>query len=46
MFLLPQGETMEGLNDEQPIKLGGIVKDDFEQLLRALLCRLVVYSQH
>jgi len=47
MFLLPQlGQTVEGLNDKRPIKLDGIAKDDFEQLLRVLLYRLVVYTQH
>lgn len=39
MFLLPQGETVEGLNDERPIKLDGIAMDEFEQLLRVLLYR-------
>ena len=46
MFLLPQGETVEGLNDERPVKLDGIAMDEFEQLLRVLLYRLVLaYTQ-
>ena len=30
MFLLPQGETVEGLNDERPIKLDGRIRTAVE----------------
>lgn len=43
MFFLPQGGTVEGLDDERPIKLDGITKDEFEQLLRVLLHRLATW---
>ncbi|KAI6143894.1 hypothetical protein BKA82DRAFT_948055 [Pisolithus tinctorius] len=41
MFSLPQGDgiVMEGSSDEIPIQLHGTSKDDFEQLLKALLHR-------
>ena len=45
MFLLPQGEIVEGLDDERPIKLDGIAKSDFEQLLKVLLFRLVFRTE-
>lgn len=39
MFALPQGdgEIVEGLSDEVPIRLYGVNKEDFEQLLKAFL---------
>ncbi|KAF9239119.1 hypothetical protein BU15DRAFT_62136 [Melanogaster broomeanus] len=39
MFLLPAGDLheVEGRNDEKPIRLEGIKKDEFEQLLKVLL---------
>ncbi|KAG6330948.1 hypothetical protein ID866_8141 [Astraeus odoratus] len=41
MFSLPQGDkdTVEGLRDEKPIRLDGVSKNDFEQLLKALFHR-------
>ncbi|KAG6328814.1 hypothetical protein ID866_10276 [Astraeus odoratus] len=41
MFSLPQGDqvTVEGLSDENPIRLDGVSKNDFEQLLKALFHR-------
>lgn len=41
MFALPQGdgEIVEGLSDEAPIRLYGVNKEDFEQLLKALFGR-------
>lgn len=42
MFLLPQGETVEGLTDANPVVLPGVSKEDFEQLLKALMCRSVI----
>ncbi|KAI6017446.1 hypothetical protein EDC04DRAFT_2608067 [Pisolithus marmoratus] len=41
MFSLPQGDNtvVEGLSDEHPIRIDGTRKDDFEQLLKALLHR-------
>ncbi|KAI6140400.1 hypothetical protein BKA82DRAFT_4178869 [Pisolithus tinctorius] len=41
MFSLPQGDgiVVEGSSDEIPIQLHGTSKDDFEQLLKALLHR-------
>ncbi|KAI6043412.1 hypothetical protein EDC04DRAFT_2891036 [Pisolithus marmoratus] len=41
MFLLPQlnSNVIEGLDDTRPVVLHGISKDDFECLLKALLCR-------
>ncbi|KAI6009572.1 hypothetical protein F5J12DRAFT_824261 [Pisolithus orientalis] len=41
MFSLPQGDgiIVEGSSDEIPIQLHGTSKDDFEQLLKALLHR-------
>ncbi|KAI6004922.1 hypothetical protein EDD15DRAFT_1025469 [Pisolithus albus] len=41
MFSLPQGSSgvVEGLSDENPIRIDGTSKDDFEQLLKALLHR-------
>ncbi|KAG6333533.1 hypothetical protein ID866_5558 [Astraeus odoratus] len=41
MFSIPQGDkaVVEGLCDENPIRLDGVTKDDFEQLLKALFCR-------
>ncbi|KAI6027170.1 hypothetical protein EDC04DRAFT_168221 [Pisolithus marmoratus] len=43
MFALPQGDgnNIEGLSDETPIRLLGVSKEDFEQLLKALF-----YRQH
>ncbi|KAI6046746.1 hypothetical protein EDC04DRAFT_1247808 [Pisolithus marmoratus] len=41
MFSLPQGDSivLEGSSDENPIRLLGTSKNDFEQLLNALLYR-------
>ncbi|KIO04197.1 hypothetical protein M404DRAFT_26410 [Pisolithus tinctorius Marx 270] len=41
MFLLPQpvNEMTEGQDDARPVVLHGVSKDDFECLLKALLCR-------
>ncbi|KAI5997633.1 hypothetical protein F5J12DRAFT_895761 [Pisolithus orientalis] len=41
MFLLPQSENemMEGQDDAGPVVLHGVSKDDFECLLKVLLCR-------
>ncbi|KAI6017442.1 hypothetical protein EDC04DRAFT_2902623 [Pisolithus marmoratus] len=41
MFSLPQGDNLvvEGLSDENPIRIDGTSKDDFVQLLKALLHR-------
>lgn len=43
MFLLPVGDSCvaEGRNDEDPIHLIGIQKDEFEQLLSVLFHRQV-----
>ncbi|KAI6046772.1 hypothetical protein EDC04DRAFT_1248639 [Pisolithus marmoratus] len=45
MFSLPQGDgiAVEGSSDENPIRLRGTSKNDFEQLLKSLLHRK--YSQ-
>ncbi|KAI6095252.1 hypothetical protein EV401DRAFT_2062470 [Pisolithus croceorrhizus] len=44
MFSLPQGSSVvvEGTGDENPIRIDRTSKDDFEQLLKALLHRLAV----
>ncbi|KAI5993885.1 hypothetical protein EDD15DRAFT_2366965 [Pisolithus albus] len=44
MFSLPQGSSgvVEGLSDENPIRIDGTSKDDFEQLLKALLHRFAI----
>ena len=44
MFLLPQGDKakVEGLSDANPVVLGGVKKKDFEQLLKALMCRSAI----
>ncbi|KAI6094116.1 hypothetical protein EV401DRAFT_2084707 [Pisolithus croceorrhizus] len=44
MFSLPQGSSVvvEGTSDENPIRIDRTSKDDFEQLLKALLHRLAV----
>ncbi|KAI6107042.1 hypothetical protein EV401DRAFT_469878 [Pisolithus croceorrhizus] len=41
MFSLPQGDSVavEGTNDENPIRIDGTSKNDFEQLMKALLYR-------
>ncbi|KAI6037789.1 hypothetical protein EDC04DRAFT_3091086 [Pisolithus marmoratus] len=41
MFALPQGDgnNIEGLSDETPIRLLGVSKEDFEQLLKVLFNR-------
>ncbi|KAL4075294.1 hypothetical protein V8B97DRAFT_2022287 [Scleroderma yunnanense] len=41
MFSMPQGDqnSVEGLNDDKPIRLDGVAKTDFEQLLNALFHR-------
>ncbi|KAI5987322.1 hypothetical protein EDC04DRAFT_2912996 [Pisolithus marmoratus] len=41
MFLLPQpdNDMIEGLDDVKPVVLHGVSKDDFECLLKSLLCR-------
>ncbi|KIJ05491.1 hypothetical protein PAXINDRAFT_21264 [Paxillus involutus ATCC 200175] len=39
MFSLPVGDRVEGLNDDEPIRLEGTKKDDFEQLLKVLFHR-------
>ncbi|KAI6110852.1 hypothetical protein EDD16DRAFT_1222875 [Pisolithus croceorrhizus] len=41
MFSLPQGDgnIVEGLSDEKPIRLLGVGKEEFEQLLKALFNR-------
>jgi len=43
MFSMPQGsqDTVEGLSDDKPIRLDGVTKHDFEQLLKALFHRSV-----
>ena len=43
MFSMPQGSqsTVEGLSDDKPIRLDGVAKNDFEQLLKALFHRSV-----
>ncbi|KAI6140493.1 hypothetical protein BKA82DRAFT_164299 [Pisolithus tinctorius] len=46
-FSSPQGDgsevrsTLERLSDEKPIRLDGVQKSDFEQLLKVLFRRLV-----
>lgn len=46
MFKLPAGEGNEtdGSTDENPIRLDGIKKADFEQLLTVMYLRLVVFD--
>ncbi|KIM58140.1 hypothetical protein SCLCIDRAFT_1218881 [Scleroderma citrinum Foug A] len=41
MFSMPQGSQnmVEGLSDDKPIRLDGVAKNDFEQLLKALFRR-------
>jgi hypothetical protein len=41
MFQLPvaKGTTPDGCSDEQPLRLDGIVKEDFRQLLRVTFPR-------
>ncbi|KAF5336233.1 hypothetical protein D9758_014366 [Tetrapyrgos nigripes] len=39
MFSLPQGEPIEGNDEQHPIKLEGVEAHDFEHLLRALYPR-------
>lgn len=43
MFSMPQGgqSAVEGLSDDRPIRLDGVSKHDFEQLLKALFHRSV-----
>ena len=43
MFSMPQGSQnmVEGLSDDKPIRLDGVAKNDFEQLLKALFRRSV-----
>lgn len=47
MFSMPQGSQnmVEGQSDDKPIRLDGVTKNDFEQLLKALFHRLVRSNQ-
>jgi len=48
MFQLPQNPNsiVEGETDEQPIRLDGIGKEDFKQLLRVIYARCVSHSRN
>lgn len=48
MFQLPQNpdSIIEGETDEQPIRLDGIRKEDFKQLLRVMYARCVSHSRN